>query len=209
MQIFDLKKYLRKNRPYIWVFIAVFLVAQIGSALFVITRDQVKKFVASSQFEVINGDKTYNLYQGTYHKITTFDDVASVVRSNEVIREVIEENDIDKDLARVRESIDIYEVGDMVFQLDLIWDDKDKAGPINTSIVKNYLKIIESRMDDDNSELFDVNITEQTDTYEMGSRLLVRILASFLFSIFCGIIIVLGIDLIKRISSRRRIDKGP
>lgn len=209
MRYFDIKNYLKKNRLYVWVFIIVFLIAQAGSLVFVITREPARQYVASSWFEVINGDKTINLYRGTYHKITTFEDVASVIRSNEVIREVIRDNSLDSSIENIRENIDIYEVGEMVFQLDLLWGQEEMAKTINRSIIEKYLSVIESRMDDDNSELFDVRIVGDVNTYPMGERTGARLFSSFLFSIFCGIIIILGIDFAKKISGRKRIAKGP
>lgn len=207
MRYFDLKKYLKAHRLYIWVFLAVFLAVQVGSAVFVITREHEERFIATSWFEVINGDMTINLYQGTYHKITTFDDVASVVRSNEVIRQVLDQTSLDEPIERIRESIDMYEVGEMVFQLDIIWPDEDQAKIINRSMIDNYLKVIEGRMDRDNSQLFDVRMLGDVSTIVMGKRLPAKLLSSFLFSIFCGIIIILGIDIIKKISGIKKIAK--
>lgn len=189
---------LKKYKKYLWIFIAVVLIVFISGLMFIKLLPVEEKFISSSKFEVINGENTYNLYLGVYHRITTFDDVASVLRSNEVLREVIKENDIIVDINEFRQNIDLYQESKYVYILEFIHSDKREGEAVNLSIINNYLKIIESRMDNDNRELFDVKVLQDPISKIMDKRIVIKILAAFLFSIFCGIIISSGIIFIKR-----------
>jgi len=189
---------LKKYKKYLWIFIAVVLIVFISGLMFIKLLPFEEKFISSSKFEVINGENTYNLYLGVYHRITTFDDVASVLRSNEVLREVIKENDIIVDINEFRQSINLYQESKYVYILEFIYSDKREGEAVNLSIINNYLEIIESRMDNDNSGLFDVKVLQGPVSRVMDKRIAMKVLAAFLFSIFCGIIINSGIIFIKR-----------
>lgn len=189
---------LKKYKRYLWIFIAVVLIVFIGGLMLVKLLPVEEKFVSSSKFEVINGENTYNLYLGVYHRITTFDDVASVLRSNEVLREVIKENDLIVDINEFRQNIDLYQEGKYVYILEFIYPDKIEGEVINLSIINNYLKIIEGRMDNDNKQLFDVKVLQNPVSRVTSTRMVIKMLAAFLFSLFCGIIVVSGIIIIKK-----------
>ena len=193
----DLVKVIKNNRKIVWACIAVFITILIAGIFLIRVFPTEKNYISSSEFKIINGEESINLYQGVYHKITTFDDVASVLRSNEVLVEVIRENNIDIPLKDFRQDIDIYEIGDMLFKLELIFPDKTKGEKINLSLIHAYLELIESRMDNDNKELFDIEILRHSDSREMGSRFIYKMIAVFLFGLFCVIIVVLITRVIK------------
>jgi len=197
----------KKNKIYIWIFLAVFIFVFAGSIFYIKTHPDKTMYVSQSEFEVVNGEETLNLYMGTYYRITTIDDVATVVRSNEVLGKVIEENELDISLALLRRNIDIYEISEMKFILQVIWPDEKRSEKINASIVDNYFKEIENRMDNDNKALFDVKIIKAPESGILSQRTNYKILAAFIFGIFCGIIIDLIIQLLKRIVSKARSKK--
>ena len=198
---------LKTYKKYIWVFIPVFLFVFIGGLVFIKLNPDETKYISSSKFEIINGDITLNLYRGVYHHITTFDDMASVLRSNEVLREVIKENDIDTGLDDFRQNIDLYEDSKFVYILELIYPDKLEGEKINLSIINNYLEIIKSRLHPEHIELFDVKVLQNPVTRVMSSRIIYKIIAVFLFGIFCGIIIILGVEIIRRIKKINKIHR--
>ncbi len=200
----DLVKVIKNNRKIVWACIAVFITILIAGIFLIRVFPTEKNYISSSEFKIINGEESINLYQGVYHKITTFDDVASVLRSNEVLVEVIRENNIDIPLKDFRQDIDIYEIGDMLFKLELIYPDEVRGEKINLTLTGTYLEIIESRMDNDNKELFDVEILKYPDSREMGSRFIYRIIAVFLFGLFCVIIIILVTRIIRVVLRKRR-----
>ncbi|MBE3092215.1 MAG: hypothetical protein IMZ60_04875 [Actinobacteria bacterium] len=189
---------LRKYKRYLWIFIAVVLLVFIGGLLLIKFLPVEEKFISSSKFEVVNGENTYNLYLGVYHRITAFEDVASVLRSNELLREVIKENNLTIDMNEFRQNIDLYQEAEHIYTLELVNMDKEEGEAVNLSIINNYLKIIESRMDNDNRGLFDVKVLQDPVSKIMDKRIAIRMMAAFLFSIFCGIIINSGIIFIKR-----------
>lgn len=189
---------LKKYKKYLWIFIVIVLIVFISGLMFIKLLPVEEKFVSSSKFEVINGENTYNLYLGVYHRITTFDDVASVLRSNEALREVIKKNDLIVDINEFRQNIDLYQESKYVYILEFIYPDKIEGEAVNLSIINNYLKIIESRMDNDNKQLFDVKVLQNPVSRIMSTRIVIKTLAAFLFSLFCGIIVCLGIIFTKR-----------
>jgi len=197
----------KKNKIHIWIFLAVFILVFSGSIFYIKTHPDKTMYISQSEFKVINGEKTLNLYLGTYNRITTIDDVATVVRSNEVLKKVIAENKFDINLALLRQSIDIYETSEMQFILQLIWSDEKQGEKINASIVENYLKEVENRMDNDNKALFDVKMVQVPDSGVLSQRTNFKILAAFVFGIFCGIIINLIIQLLEKIVLKARRKK--
>lgn len=199
----DLVKVIKNNRKIVWACIAVFIIVFITGIFLVRLLPEEMRYISSSEFEVINGEESLNLYQGVYHHITTFDDVASVLRSNEVLEKVIGENDIDILLKDFRQDIDLYEIGEMTFRLELIYPDKIGGEIINLALVHTYLELIESRMDNDNKDLFDIEIVEYPGSREMGSRFIYRMIAVFLFGLFCVIIVVLITRLIKLVFKKQ------
>ena len=180
----------KRYRKYLWIFIGVFLVVFIGGILFINVIPGEEKYISSSKFEVINGENAINLYQGVYHRITTFRDVASTLRSNEVLREVIKDTGLAIDLDKLRQDIDLYQESKYVYILEFVFSDKILGEETNLSIIDNYLEVIESRMDDDNRELFDVKVIQDPVSKMISSRRLYKTAAVFLFSIFCAIIVV-------------------
>jgi capsular polysaccharide biosynthesis protein len=197
----------KKNKIHIWIFLAVFILVSGGSIFYIKTHPDQTMYVSQSEFKVINGEKTLNLYLGTYNRITTIDDVATVLRSNEVLNKVIAENKFDVNLALLRQNIDIYETSEMQFILRLIWPDEKQGEKINASIVENYLIEIENRMDNDNKALFDVKMVQVPHSGVLGQRTNFKILAAFVFGIFCGIIINLIIQLLEKIVLKARSKK--
>jgi len=197
-QKIDLIDSFRRYKKYLWIFIGIFLVVFAGGIVFTEVYKGEERYISSSKFEVINGGDTFNLYQGVYHKITTFDDVASVLRSNEVLREVIRENNLITDINEFRQNIDLYQESKNVYILEFVFSDKILSEKINLSIIDNYLEIIESRMDNDNKELFDVKVIQYPASKVANSRILYKVAAAFLFGMFCAIIIVSGIEIIKK-----------
>ncbi len=189
---------LKRYKRYLWIFIIVVLLVFIGGSLLIIFLPAEEKYISSSKFEVINGENTYNLYLGVYHKITTFDDVASVLRSNEVLREVIKENNLTININELRQSIDLYQESEHIYTLEFISTNEKKGEEVNLSIINNYLETIESRMDNDNKQLFDIKILQDPISRIMDKRIAVKMLAAFLFSVFCGIILNSGIIFIKK-----------
>jgi len=187
----------RKYKRYLWIFIITVLLVFIGGSLLIKFLPGEEKYTSYSEFEVINGEITLNLYLGVYHRITAFEDVASVLRSNEVLREVIKENSLAIDIDEFRQDIDLYQESEHIYNLELFDMDKEEGEVVNLSIINNYLKIIESRMDNDNKELFDVKVLQNPVSKIMDKRIAVKMLAAFLFSIFCGIILVSVIVFIK------------
>ena len=69
----------KKNKIHIWIFLAVFILVFSGSIFYIKTHPDKTMYISQSEFKVINGEKTLNLYLGTYNRITTIDDVATVV----------------------------------------------------------------------------------------------------------------------------------
>lgn len=197
-QRIDLVDSFKKNKRYFWIFAASVLMVFICGLLLIRFLPIEEKYISSSRFEVINGENTYNLYLGVYHRITTLDDVASVLRSNEVLREVIKENNLDSDINDLRQDIDLYQESKYVYVLEFIYLDKMKGDVINLSIISNYLKVIESRMDNDNRQLFDVKVLQRPISRVMDKRIALKVVAAFLFSIFCGIILNSGIIFINK-----------
>ena len=193
----DLVKVIKDNRKVVWTCIAVFVTVLIAGIFLIRAFPVEKRYVSSSEFKIINGEESLNLYQGIYHRITTFDDVASVLRSNVVLNEVIEKNNIDILLKDFRQDIDLYETGEMSFMLEFIYPDIVEGEKINLSLIQAYLEIIESRMDNDNKELFDIEILRYPDSREMDSRFIYKMIAVFLFGLFCVIIVVLITRVIK------------
>lgn len=203
----DIKKIIKSNKVFFFVFIYLIILTFIFFILYFNFRAEDKNYISESKFEVINGDKTLNLYQGTYHRITTYDDVATIIRSNQVLELVIFENNLNVELPIVRSSIDLYEVSNMKFILKVTWPDSNQANKINLSLIKNYLKVIEDRMDNDNKSLFDVKILESPFSYYAGNRIYNKLLSAFLFSIFISTIIVLLLKFITIFFNHSKIKK--
>lgn len=200
----DLVKVIKNNRKIVWICIVVFIVVIIAGVFFVRVLPGDMKYISSSEFKVINGEESLNLYLGVYHRITTFNDVVSALRSNEVLVKVIEENNIITPLKDFRQNIDLYEIGDMTFNLELIYSDRALGEKINLSLIHSYLDVIESRMDNDNKKIFDVEITGEPVSREMGSRNTYKMIAVFIFGLFCVIIIILITKIIRTFSRKQK-----
>ena len=195
----DLKRYFKRNKIYLWIFIGVAIVVFISGLVFINKFPEEKKYVSRSRFEIVNGEKTLYLYLGIVNKITTLDDVASVLRSNDVLVKTMEEEDVYRSLEDFRQDIDLYREGNSnVYNLEYIYTEGINGGSINLSIINNYLTVIESRMVPESKELFDVKVLDYPKSNIMDQRTYYRVLSVFLFSIFCGIIVVSVIEIIKR-----------
>ncbi|GAI01718.1 unnamed protein product, partial [marine sediment metagenome] len=57
-----------------------------------------------------------------------------------------------------------------------IHPDKIEGEAVNLSIINNYLKIIESRMDNDNKQLFDVKVLQNPVSRIMSTRIVIKML---------------------------------
>jgi capsular polysaccharide biosynthesis protein len=199
----DIKKSLKKNWLLVFICILIPILTTVAGFYIIRSIPREKKYISVSEFEVINGEESLNLYQGVYHRITTFEDVASVLRSNEVLEEVMRDNNIDITLREFRRSIDLYETGDMVFRLEILHGDKENGEKVNLSVIENYLTIIESRMDNDNKALFDVKIVSSPVLHEASTGIFYKLFAAFLFGFFCVIIIILIVRLIRLIAGKK------
>jgi len=197
----------KENKKIMCSILIIFLIIFLIGIFFLKNNPGVDKYISSLEFEIINGENTVNFYQGIYHRITTFDDVASVLRSNDVLKRVINENNLNVKVGDLRKNIDLYEIGNNIYRLDFIYSNKNQGEKINISIIQNYLRVIESRMDNDNKALFDVQILKNPESAKVGSRFLYKIIAIFLFSLFCIIILLLILMIIKRVIVKGKYEK--
>jgi len=191
-----------RYKKYVWVFILVFIVVFIAGAIFIKLHPEETKYISRSKFEIINGENILYLYQGVYRRITTFDDMASVLRSNEVLNEVVTANDIDTSLNEFRQNIDLYENSSNIYTLEFLYPDKSKGEEINLSLIDSYFNSIYTRLHPEHVDLFDVEVLQQPESRVISSRVVNKIVSVLLFSIFCGIMGIIIIEVIKRVTKR-------